>query len=356
MKIETEKIGGLKISLIEVKNNVFVEPPITEENFEDNIENFLQSMNEHKYINAKDLGDNIYAFNFTRKAFENRNWDEINVKARGLFINVNTKEIVSRSYNKFFNINEHYNTKIQRLADNLKFPVYAYDKPNGYLGTVGYNSEKDELVFTSKSDIHAEYATWLKELFYKTFSVEKRETIKKFIKDENVSLVFEVIKVKEDPHIIKYYNDKLVLLDIVYRDIVYKKMNYELVKNFAIMINVEFKELEHVFYNWIDFYNWYRNVIEDWSIEKEGYVIEDSNGFMTKIKLPYYNFWKQMRGLKDKIAGKHEHEVKGCSLYTPLHNQVFFWMKKQDREWLKNNDIITIRDEFYKQKSTASAK
>ena len=72
---------------------------------------------------------------------------------------------------------------------------------------------------------------------------------------------------------------------------------------------------------------------------------------MTKIKLPYYNFWKQMRGLKDKIAKKHEHTVRGGSLYTSLHNKVFYWMKQQDREWLKSASIIEVRDKFYEEMS-----
>lgn len=66
------------------------------------------------------------------------------MKARGLFINRNTNEIVSRSYNKFFNIEERLTTKMHVLVNTLRFPVTVYDKANGFLGTVGYNSETDE--------------------------------------------------------------------------------------------------------------------------------------------------------------------------------------------------------------------
>jgi predicted kinase len=332
----------------EIKNNVY-KPRTKNVNVNEkelNIDNFIEYLVNHSEIVEKDLGDNIFSYNFSRRAFTDKIWDDINIKARGLFINKNTREIVARSYNKFFNVNERSFTKISALADNLVFPVAVYDKPNGYLGIVGYNSEKDELVFASKSETGSDFAKWLKELFYKTFGEKNASLIKEDLKNHNVSLVFEVILPEKDPHIIEYPEDKLILLDIVKRDVVYSKMSYDIVHNYAKFYGVECKELVTTFDNWIDFYNWYRDVTKDFSIKKEGYVIEDAKGFMTKIKLPYYLFWKQMRGLKDKVAKKQEHMIKGGSLYTPLHNKVFAWMKKQDKEYLRNTDIISIRKKF----------
>lgn len=336
----------------EIKNNIFKLskgniPVIKEDKL--TIENFLGYLQNHKFISEKQLGNNISSFNFTRKAFTDKVWDDINIKARGLFINTNTKEIVSRSYNKFFNVNERSFTKISALADNLKFPVMIYDKPNGYLGTVGYNSESDELVFTSKSEIRGDHANWLEELFLDTFNDDVIKFIKTYLKQQNVALVFEVILPKEDPHIIKYNERNLILLDIVYRDVQYKKKEYKDVSYFARTVGVDYKELVQTFDNWTDFYKWYRDVTSDWSIEKEGYVIEDSVGFMTKIKLPYYNFWKRMRGIKDKIGRKHEHMIKGGTLYTPLHNKFFSWAKSKDKEYLKKSTIIQLRNDFYKE-------
>lgn len=311
-----------------------------------NIDTFIEYMVNHKEINEKHLGGNIYSYNFSRSAFTDKIWDDINVKARGLFINKNTKEIVSRSYNKFFNVNERSFTKMNALADNLVFPVQIYDKPNGYLGTVGYDSESDKLIFTSKSEINTEHAEWLRDLFYKTFDDLSVSFVKEYLQENNLSLVFEVIMVEKDPHIIEYENDKLVLLDIVKRQVVYEKMPYEEVFRVANIFEIECKQLLHTIDNWTEFYYWYRDVTADMTIETEGFVIEDSVGFMTKIKLPYYNFWKQMRGIKDKFAKRHEHTIKGGSLHTPLHNKVFKWMKGQDPNWLKETDIITVRKAF----------
>lgn len=342
----------------EVKNNVF---KIDQDNKAIDVdetideETFIEYLRSHDMIQEKDLGDNLSSFNFTRKAFSDRNWDGVNVKARGLFVNVNTNEIVSRSYNKFFNINEREETKINSLADNLVFPVIAYDKPNGYLGTVGYNSEKDELVFTSKSEIRGPHAEWLKELFLKNLTGLQIDKIKEFLYCEKVSLVFEVIKVKEDPHIIKYPEDKIVLLDIVKRTVKYEKLDYSAVAEFGKQFGFEVKELVYKFESWVELYTWYREIQNDMDSQIEGFVLEDSAGFMTKIKMPYYNFWKQMRGVKEKVQAKRAHEVKGGSLYTPLHNKVFSWLKRQDLNYLKQSSIIDLRDAFYKE-SIESAK
>lgn len=333
----------------ETKNTVFQiknghTPSIDEKDFTP--DNFLEYLRNHDLIKESVLEDNISSFNFTRKAFTDKKWDDINIKARGLFINTNTKEIVSRSYNKFFNIGERSFTKVSSLADNLVFPVSVYNKANGYLGTVGYNNETDNLVFTSKSQTSGSHAEWLKDLFYKTFSDIDVMFIAYYLKEHNVSLVFEVVLPEEDPHIIEYKEPHLVLLDIVKRSVVYDKMPYSRVRMFGLAVGVETKKLVEKFDNWLDFYKWYRDTSENWMIKEEGYVIEDSEGFMTKMKLPYYNFWKQMRGVKDKIAKKHEDSIKGASLYTPLHNYVFSWMKEQDRTWLKETNIIEIRNKF----------
>ncbi|KIN34391.1 MULTISPECIES: hypothetical protein [Bacillus] len=79
-------------------------------------------------------------------------------------------------------------------------------------------------------------------------------------------------------------------------------------------------------------------------------------GFMTKLKLPYYNFWKQMRGLKHKISNKHEHTVNCGSLYTPLHNRFFAWAKTKDRGYLKSTSIIKLRNDFEKETVVLKAK
>lgn len=220
----------------EIKNDVFkTSVPSLDSHHEHEeltVDHFLKHLDEHDYVSEQKLAGGISSFNFTRKAFQERKWDGVSMKARGLFINRNTKEIVSRSYNKFFNIDERLTTKMHVLVNTLRFPVTVYDKANGFLGTVGYNSETDELVFTSKSYTSASgqkdgHAKCVEELFHKTFDASQIEDVKEYVKKRNVSLVFEVVLPEKDPHIIECKSDKLVLLDIVKRQMKYEKLPYE---------------------------------------------------------------------------------------------------------------------------------
>lgn len=345
-----------------VKNHVYkaqkmtVAPTIDEDKLTTPL--LLEYLTNHKYIKEKQVSDAIYSYNFSRDAFEFAKWDDMTVKARGLFINKNTNEIVNRSYNKFFNISERRETKLGQLADNLVFPVDVYTKPNGYLGMLGYDSENDELIFSSKSEINGPFAEWFKELFYATFSIDKIEWIKRELAIGGYSFIFEVILTEKDPHIIKYEKDHLVLLDIVKRTAKYEKVDYSIVADVAThALGIEHKKKVLTIDNWIEFYGWYKVCSKNMSIEEEGYVIEDSSGFMFKLKLPYYNFWKQMRSLTEAVYNKHT--INYGRLYTELHTEFLSFLKKFDPKELKSEfrrvGIIGLRDQFYEQKEKEQA-
>jgi tRNA splicing ligase len=143
---------------------------------------------------------------------------------------------------------------------------------------------------------------------------------------------------------IKYEKNHIVLLDLVHRDIVYKKAPYEAVVELARFLNVPCKEQRHVFNTWLEFYAWYKDVSKDFSLEEEGFVIEDSSGFMTKLKLPYYTFWKHMRGIREQIV--RGRTVNTSSLYTARHNRVYNFMNELPKEELKQMNIIQVRDKM----------
>ena len=311
----------------------------------------LDAVNElrnNKYIRESKF-DNISSFNFTQEAFRKGVWDEQTIRARGLFFNTNNGDVVIRSYNKFFNINEKEITKIGNLKRNLQYPVTAYVKYNGYLGLIGYDSESDKLIISSKSNINSQFSRWFEEILYNKLNEDRIEYMKKYIKNNNCTLVWEVIAPKHDTHMIEYDEDDIVLLNIVYNTLDFKQAEYEEIMQLARELNVNYKQIAGIFNSWQEFKTWYDEVVEeDYKYNGEyieGFVIEDQQGFMTKIKLSYYSFWKFMRSIVAEVY-KKGYTSKTSALATPLANQFYGWLRKQNKELLKK-DVITLRNMFY---------
>lgn len=59
--------------------------------------------------------ENISAFNFTRKAFNRADWNDLTTRARGMFINTEKNRIICRGYDKFFQVDERPETKKEHL-------------------------------------------------------------------------------------------------------------------------------------------------------------------------------------------------------------------------------------------------
>lgn len=308
----------------------------------------VNELRNNKYIKESKF-DNISSFNFTQEAFRKGVWDEQTIRARGLFFNTNNGDVVIRSYNKFFNINEKEITKIGNLKRNLQYPVTAYVKYNGYLGLIGYDSESDKLIISSKSNINSQFSRWFEEILYSKLNEDRIEYMKKYIKNNNCTLVWEVIAPKHDTHMIEYAEDDIVLLNIVYNTLDFKQAEYEEIMQLARELNVNYKQIAGIFNSWQEFKTWYDEVVEeDYKYNGEyieGFVIEDQQGFMTKIKLSYYSFWKFMRSIVAEVY-KKGYTSKTSALATPLANQFYGWLRKQNRELLKK-DVITLRNMFY---------
>lgn len=255
------------------------------------------ALRSSKYINETKFGD-IPSFNFTKSAFEGNHWNEQTIKARGLYIDTGKGKVVARAYDKFFNINQTEETKLEMLQHKLKFPVTAYVKENGFLGIVSYVEGKADLFITTKSNPEGDWAKYLKNMIYRKMTDTNYKKMKDYIKKNDVSFVFECVDMTNDPHIIDYPESKLVLLDIVYNDINFKKYSYEEMCYVANQFGLQHKERACEISNWQEFYDWYHEILEEsyeYNSKKiEGFVIEDSNGYMVKVKLTYYNFWKFM--------------------------------------------------------------
>ena len=342
---------------VEVHNEVFKTPEMREEQSVTNssVSDVIISLRANRYIQEKKFG-NISSFNFTNKAFYDKVWEEQTTKARGLYLDTFKGKVAARAYDKFFNINERPETKFDMLQNKLQFPVTAYVKENGYLGIVSYDEYNDDLFIASKSTIDSQFAQWLKEAIYNQITEENREKMKQYAKDNNVSFVFENVDMKNDPHIIEYPESKLYLLDIVYNQMDFAKYDYETMCDIAHQLGLTPKEKAFEIANWQDFYDWYYDILEEdyeYNGRKiEGFVIEDSVGYMTKLKLAYYNFWKFMRAISHE-AIRNGYIKKTSALTTPIANEYYAWVRKlHDVDDIDSvpKDICTLRRLFFKDK------
>lgn len=308
----------------------------------------IEQLKKNKFIYEKKLTDHISSFNFTEKAFYDKVWNEQTQKARGLFVNVSTGEVVARSYEKFFNIGENDSVKTTELRRKLCFPVSAYLKYNGYMGVVGYDSEKDELWIASKTTNQSDFAKGFKDILEKAIDTT---ILKSVAKEKNVSFVFEVIDAINDPHIIDYGTDqRIILLDIIERVFDYKKWKYDDLWNFGKENGLEVKERCFVFDDYNSFYEFYVSTDKNYDYVYndriiEGFVFEDTNGFMTKMKTEYYKVWKFFRGIAHSM-------YKGRSIdtrifYMPLQNYIFGYLKSLPKDDLQKS-IIELRKMFYR--------
>ena len=352
--VQVDKEG---IYTIETQNEVYKTPEMRQEQdvVHSSVADTIISLRSNKYIQEKKFG-NISSFNFTSKAFYDKVWDEQTIKARGLYLDTVKGKVVARSYNKFFNINERPETKFDMLQYKLQFPVTAYVKENGFLGIVSYNEYEDELLVASKSTIDSQFAQWFKEMLYEKITPENLQKMKEYIKEYNVSFVFECVDMKNDPHIIEYPQSELFLLDIVRNDMKFSKYEYDEMVDVANQFGLTHKEKAYEIAFWQDFFDWYYDILEEnyeyHGRKIEGFVIEDSAGYMTKLKLTYYNFWKYMRNIAHE-AIRNGYIKKTAGLTTPLANEFYAWVRElhnvEDLDSVPR-DICTLRRLFYKDK------
>lgn len=262
----------------------------------------INILGNSKLVKVKKCSPNLYSLNFTSRVFHKRLWNENTVQARGLFVDRLTGDVKLRSYNKFFNLNERPETELNNLANTLSFPVEIRTKENGYLAILGVIN--DELVFASKSTTEGMHVDLFKNLFQK-LPTSLQEEIKELLKCNCCSMMFEVIS-QEDTHIIKYDQDHLYVLDMIQNtldvngkhiDVSFSRKRLaeldSILKKYDTQLISIVKTVQQV--NTMDELTNIINKELNSHHESEGFVLVDSNGFMTKFKGPYYNTWKYRR-------------------------------------------------------------
>ncbi len=299
-------------------------------------------------IKERKLANGISSFNFTSKTFRKKNWTNRTIKARGLFLDANTDEIVARSYNKFFAIGERPETQMEALKEDLCFPVVSYVKENGYLGIVSGLSN-GELFVASKSADDTKYARHLAEMIDERLTEEDQSELAEWLYTNNYTAVFEVIDPEFDPHIVKYHYSKLVLLDIISNEIEFKPVSdydyYDVVCKFDFF---DTRECEpRVFAETIENYDQLVQFLDKWNevVGIEGFVLRDSNNFMFKVKLKWYKYWKHIRTIAQQLAVKPVDKVKGYAELCKSDPEFACFLSDYINTHGYTN-VIDIRDEW----------
>jgi len=334
----------------------------TEERHVETVADAIAYLRNNKYVKEKPLGDGISSFNFTRDAFYKGNWNRQTILARGLFIDTVNNKIMARSYEKFFNINEVRATELATLREKLQFPVTAYVKENGFLAIVSYDYNNDDLFIASKSTNKGDFVGYIKEQiqpYYQRLLDFFRNLYEKAkYQDLDIpTFVFECIDVNNDPHIIKYTESKLVLLDIIINKLKFKAMEYDNLVEIAEFIGVPVKEKAYELKDWDAFRDLYNQIQgEDYKYNGnyvEGFVFTDKTGFMTKCKTSYYNLWKKMRGVAEQTL-RCGYITKTGMLTSLLENMFYGFCKqlynedynRESKSYPYKTDIISLRDKF----------
>ena len=285
---EVEKDDPLNVlSFSQYDNDIKVEQfntPTTKTNTDEDI---IEQLNNSDLIKKKYLDNGIVSYNFTRDAFYKQKWNELTCKARGLFVDSETGKIVARSYDKFFNEDQLAEEQLHKFEP----PFDVSYKENGYLGLLSYNPKTDDFFIATKSVDYGDYKDWFKQILEdKNYLTNE---LKQYLKENNVTFVFEVIDPEHDSHIIEYKEKQVCLLDIIRNEFEFKPYSYDelckvtskFVINRKYMYYIECDcDINHVL-----------RQLKDNDYKIEGYVIRDKNNKMVKVKLPYYKFWKKVR-------------------------------------------------------------
>ena len=255
----------------------------------------IAQLNNSPLIKKKYLDNGIVSYNFTREAFYKQEWNEITCRARGLFIDSETNKIVARSYDKFFNIDQMK----QEQLDKFHPPFLVSVKYNGYLGLLSYNPKTDDFFIATKSVDYGDYKDWFEKILKDNSKLTPR--LKRFLKVNNATFVFEVIDPEHDSHIIEYDSKNLFLLDIIPNEFTFNPYQVELLEDVAKRFDFKTKRSMGIFRDDHTLLKTDAQLSDQFN-NVEGIVIKDCCNRMVKVKSEYYKYWKNIRSMLNRIV------------------------------------------------------
>jgi tRNA splicing ligase len=236
--------------------------------------------------------DDVYACNFTRRAFYNHDWDEYSSKARGLFLD-HSGRVVMRGFDKFFNIGENDETTLEKVLDRVRYPATVELKQNGFLGLIGARRD-GTLRFYSKSG-QTDYSALVDEAFRNQLGNDPAliKRVHDVIYDHDVTIACEIIDHNSDRHIIPYDHSECFFIHCVRNDSVFsidRDADDEIMNGIG-WRNEDIRRSEVVSN---------REELADainraHGSDREGVVIYSRDGYMAKVKSDRYLRVKRLR-------------------------------------------------------------
>ena len=311
----------------------------------------INEMIASSFITVKECDYNLISLNFNRDAFNRKKWNDLTIKARGLFVDKDSGEVKIRSYNKFFNFGERH-INLGYLNKYATYPIRVFKKYNGFLGLASVVN--NEVVLTSKSVTSGKYKDIFQNIWDKVESGVK-ELLKQTMIENNCTAVFEVVSPEYDPHIIKYDKEHLYLLDFIENKLDLDTHNIDLEFSENLMKRVEFssdlltkKEELTRLENYDELYNFLHE--KTMSLEEfEGYVLCDNSGFMFKFKLPYYILWKTRRAWLERYRSALAKGKKVEVTEKDEHRHFKKFLLKLGKDKLEGLSIIDVRELYEKE-------
>jgi len=310
----------------------------------------INEMIGHKFITVKECDYNLISLNFNREAFNKKKWNDLTIKARGLFVDRDSGEVKIRSYNKFFNYGERH-VNLGYLHKYATYPIRVFKKYNGFLGLASIIN--GNIVLATKSTTNGTYKDIFQSIWDKVEDSVK-ELLKQIMIENNCTAVFEVVSPEYDPHIIKYDKEHLYLLDFIENKLDIDTHNIDLEFSENLMKKVEFsstiltkKELVTKLENYDELYHFLDEKAK--SLEEfEGYVLCDNSGLMFKFKLPYYMLWKGRRTWLERyrsaLSKGKKIEIKDIEKDENRHFKKF--LLKLGKDKLQGLSIIDVREMY----------
>lgn len=164
-------------------------------------ESYLEEMVEQGYVRFgvhKEFPE-LRIYEYTAKAMFEHVWNRVTVQTRGLIVNWDTKEVLARPFEKFFNYGEP--SQLEQIRLELDDEVEVYDKLDGSLG-IRYRRPDGKSAIATKGSFHSEQADWATKQLHMAVPSQL---------SDDLTYLFEIIY-PENRIVVTYDFEGLVLL------------------------------------------------------------------------------------------------------------------------------------------------